>query len=128
MTSTELEKRNSDTLQAAPKRRAVRPRGDIWEESDVVMLRLEMPGVAKEGIDVTIEGDTLIVYGSRNGYADDVAYVIHERHDADYRAVYTLDERVDRNRVEAKIDNGVLSVALHLKSEVKPRKIEVKTS
>ncbi|MFW6289018.1 MAG: Hsp20 family protein, partial [Spirochaetota bacterium] len=36
-------------------------------------------------------------------------------------------QRVDRNKVEAKMENGVLTVKLNLKDEVKPRKIEVKT-
>ena len=41
--------------------------------------------------------------------------------------VHTLDERVDRNKVDAKMDQGILTVTLHLKEEVKPRKIKVKT-
>jgi HSP20 family protein len=112
--------------QQATERRTIRPVGNICEENDAVVLRLEMPGVSKDGLDVNIDADTLTVHGRRNGYAEDVSYVIHERRDADYRAAYTLDQRVDREKIDAKMDNGILTVRLHLKEEVKPRKIEVK--
>jgi HSP20 family protein len=123
MATTEVQKQ--ETQQAA-QRRTVRPIGNIYEESDAVVLRLEMPGVGKDGIDININGDSLSIYGRRNAYADNVSYVVHERRDADFRAVYTLDERVDRNKVDAKMENGILTVRLHLKEEVKPRKIDVK--
>ena len=112
-------------VQKAAERRTVRPIGNICEEKDAVVLRLEMPGVSKDGIDVNIDGDTLSIYGRRPGYADEVSYMIHERRDADFRAAYTLDERVDRDKVDAKMENGILTVRLHLKEEVKPRRIEV---
>jgi HSP20 family protein len=123
MATQALEKQD---VQKTAERRTVRPVGNICEEKEAVVLRLEMPGVSKDGIDVNIDGDTLTIRGNRRGYADDVAYLIHERRDADYRATYTLDERVDRDKVEAKMDNGILTVRLHLKDEVKPRRIEVK--
>jgi len=124
MATTTVEKQNA--VQNTT-RRTIRPIGNICEDKDSVVLRLEMPGVSKDGIDVNIDGDTLTVQGQRNPYAEDVRYVIHERANANFRAAYTLDQRVDRNKVEAKMENGVLTVKLHLKDEVKPRKIEVKT-
>lgn len=123
MADTALEKQNT---QEPVQRRTVRPIGNICEEHDRVVLRLEMPGVGKDGIDININGDTLTVHGNRQSYANDVSYIVRERRDADFRATYTLDERVDREKVEAKMENGILTVQLHLKEEVKPRKIEVK--
>ncbi len=123
MASTAVQKQD---MQQAPERRAIRPIGNICEEQDAVVLRLEMPGVSKDGIDVNVNGDTLSIYGRRRTYADDVAYIVRERHDADFRATYTLDERVNREKVDAKMENGILTVRLHLKEEVKPRKIDVK--
>lgn len=124
MATTAVEKQNRDENQTT-ERRTVRPVGNICQERDAVMLRLEMPGVHKDGIDININGDTLTILGRRDTYADDVTFLVHERRDADFRANYTLDQRVDREKVEAKMDNGVLNVKLHLKDEVKPRKIEV---
>lgn len=123
MATNTLEKQE---VQQGSERRTIRPLGNICEENEAVVLRLEMPGVSKDGIDVNIDGDTLTIHGRRRGYADDVTYLVHERRDADYRATYTLDERVNRDKVEARMENGVLTLRLHLKDEVKPRKIEVK--
>jgi len=124
MATTAMEKKSATQK---TERRTIRPVGNICEDKDSVILRLEMPGVSKDGIDVNIDGDTLTVQGKRNPYAEDVRYVVHERANADFRAAYTLDQRVDRNKVEAKMENGVLTVKLHLKDEVKPRRIEVKS-
>lgn len=123
MATTAVEKQN---VKKAPERPTIRPIGNILEEDGTVVLRLEMPGVSKDGIDVSIEGDTLAIRGHRKAYAEDVEFVVRERRDADFAATYTLDERVDREKVEAKIENGVLIVTLHLRDEVKPRKITVK--
>ena len=125
MATTALEKQKVNGSQPA-ERRTVRPVGNICEEKDAVLLRLEMPGVHKDGIDININGDTLTVHGKRDAYADDVTYLVRERRNADFRASYTLDDRVDRDHVEAKMENGILTVKLQLKDEVKPRKIEVK--
>jgi len=122
MATTAVEKQNERTAQ----RRTIRPVGNICEDKDAVILRLEMPGVNKEGLDVNIDADTLTIRGTRRPYADDVQYVVRERSDADFKATYTLDQRVDREKVEAKMENGILPVTLRLKDEVKPRKIEVK--
>ena len=122
MATTAVEKQNERTAQ----RRTIRPVGNICEDKDAVILRLEMPGVNKEGLDVNIDADTLTIRGTRRPYADDVQYVVRERSDADFKATYTLDQRVDREKVEAKMENGILTVTLRLKDEVKPRKIEVK--
>jgi HSP20 family protein len=123
MASTEVQRQD---LQPAAERRLVRPVGDICEDHDAVVLRLEMPGVSKDGIEVNVNGDVLTIYGRRQFYAEDVSYLVRERHDADYRATYTLDERVDRSKVDARMENGILTIRMHLKEEVKPRKIDVK--
>jgi HSP20 family protein len=123
MASTAVQKQD---IQQATERRAVRPIGNICEEHDAVVLRLEMPGVSKDGIEVNVNGDTLSIYGRRSSYAEDVSYIVRERQDTDFRAIYTLDERVNREKVDARMENGILTVRLHLKEEVKPRKIDVK--
>jgi HSP20 family protein len=109
----------------AVERRTIRPVCNIHEEAEAVVLRLEMPGVGKDDVEVRIEGDELFVHGRRKPYAEDVTYVLRERRDADFRAVYTLDQRVDREKVDAHMENGVLTLKLHLKDEVKPRTIEI---
>lgn len=114
------------TKEVETKRRFVRPLGTISEESDVVRLRLEMPGVTKDGLSVHVEGDQLLIEGARKPVEEKGTYLLRERPDCDFRQSYTLDETVDRNRIEAELADGILTVTLRLKDEVKPRKIEVK--
>ncbi len=92
----------------------------------MVRLRLEMPGVTKEGLSVHVEGDQLLIEGARKPADEKGSYLLRERVDCDFRQSYTLDETVDRNKIEAELANGILVVTLHLKDEVKPRRIEVK--
>ncbi|TVR34935.1 MAG: Hsp20/alpha crystallin family protein [Spirochaetaceae bacterium] len=107
-------------------RRTVRPVGNIWEEEGKVMLRLEMPGVTKDNIELRIENDQLFVRGHRDMHDEDQSYVIRERVRGDFAQTYTLDDTIDRERIDARMERGILTVTLHLKEAVKPRKIEVK--
>lgn len=114
------------TKEVEAQRRYVRPLGRIYEEGEVVTLRLEMPGVTKEGLSIHVEGDQLLVEGARKSPRLEGTFLLRERSDCDFRQSYTLDETVDRAKIDAELANGVLTIALHLKDEVKPRRIEVK--
>lgn len=111
--------------QMTKQNRAVRPAGNICEEDGRVVLRLEMPGVTKDSISINVDNDVLSIRGTRPESDEGVKYLVRERRAGDFVQRYTLDESVDREKIEAKMDNGILTVALHLKDEVKPRKIEV---
>ena len=106
-------------------RRTIRPVCNIWEENGTVNLQLEMPGVTKDNIDLRVENDHLIVRGHRPLPDEKDNYVVRERAWGDYAQSYTLDDTIDRERIDAKMERGVLNVTLHLKEAVKPRKIEV---
>jgi HSP20 family protein len=105
----------------------IRPPSTICEENGDVVLRLEMPGVGKDAMEINIDADTLTVIGHRDDPSAG-SYLVRERRHGDYRATFTLDERVNRDKVDAKVANGVLTLTLHVKDEVKPRKIKVKTA
>lgn len=113
----------TDTLERT--RNTVRPACRIEEHEGAVELQLEMPGINRESVDINIDADTLTITGHRPGGDKDVNYLVRERRAGDFRAVYTIDERVDREKVDARMEHGVLHVTMHLKDEVKPRKIEV---
>jgi HSP20 family protein len=107
-------------------RPSVRPVGNMcWEEDGKVILRLDMPGVEKNDVDVRIENDQLIVHGTRSANTEGKTFVLRERRQGDFHQVFTLDETVDREKVDAKMDRGVLTLTLHMQEAVKPRRIEV---
>ena len=109
------------------KEQVMRAPCSICEEDGKVLIRLEMPGVNKENLDVRIDNDQLIIQGKRP-VKEEGEYILHERRAGDFFQAFTLDNTVDRDKVEASMDKGILNLTLNLKEEVKPKKIEVKSS
>jgi HSP20 family protein len=117
----------TETEGHTPRRPVLRPVSNIIEEDGKVVLRLEMPGVDKDNVDVRIEDDHLVVEGQRPDEEVNGSYVVRERRHGDYFHRFTLDDTVDREKVDAKMEHGVLTVTLNLKESVKPRKVQIKS-
>jgi len=111
---------------ATTKRRQLAACSDIYEDKGNVILKMEMPGVNKENLDVKIDNDILIIHGKRNELHDDKAnFIIREIRDGDYYQEYTIDNTIDRNKIDAALEKGVLTLTLTMKESEKPRKIQV---
>lgn len=106
----------------------IRPVANSISTAEHVTLRLDMPGVTKDHLDIRVDGNELTVVGRRNAEASKGVYLRRERPQGDFKAVYTLDDTIDASKINAKLDSGVLTLSLGFRDEVKPRKIEVKTS
>jgi len=108
------------------KRRPLAACSDIYEDKGNVILKMEMPGVTKENLDVKIDNDVLVIHGKRNTHHDEKAnYIIREIHDGDYYHEYALDNTIDRNKIDAALEKGILTLTLSIKESEKPRKIQV---
>jgi HSP20 family protein len=107
------------------KREYRNPVTDICEEEGKVMLRVEMAGVEKSNLDIQIDNDQLIIEGKRGDILAEGDFLVRERSMADYRKVFTLDETIDREKISATMENGILFLDLQLKEAVKPRKISI---
>jgi HSP20 family protein len=101
------------------------PLVDIQSTADGYELRAEMPGVSKDGVEITLENGQLILMGHRQPVQVSGQRIYRERREHDYRRVYELDPSIDTSRVSAKIDQGVLTVMLPKAESVKPRRISV---
>ena len=103
------------------------PAADIYETGDSLVVLAEMPGVAPDGIDITLERRVLTIRG-RSAANDYAGYqrVYNEYADGDYERVFTLSENIDRDRIEATLKDGVLHLVLPKAESAKPRKIELK--
>ena len=109
--------------------RFIRPFCFICEEEEgVVTLKLEMPGVTKDHLDIDVDGNELQITGKRDSGGAEGTYLMRERPAGAFRQVYTLDDTIDRNKIEAGLDKGVLTLTLHRRESEKPRKISIKTS
>ncbi len=126
--SKEIESKRPAELarQQDRQRRYIHPRTAIWSTEGKIVLKLEMPGVGQESLSIDIENDTMTIHGSRKSTPTEGKLIINERRDADYAKAFTLDESIDRDSVDAVMENGVLTLTLHELEAARPRKIPVR--
>ena len=109
-------------------KRQIRSLYNIIQEKGEVVLTLDMPGVKKEDLSISVENSELRVTGKRSEEDTSGTYLVRERRYGDFSNSFTLDDTIDQNNVDALLENGLLTIKLHLKEEVKPKRIEIKTS
>jgi len=107
--------------------RAIRPASLCIEEEGRILLMLDMPGVERDGIDMKIEDNELTIAGRRRAQPIEGTYLVKERLDGNFEASYTVDDTIDPQKIEASLENGVLTVTLHIKEAVRPRRIQVRS-
>ena len=97
----------------------------IFETNDGYVLEAEMPGVNKNGLEITLEGNELTITGKRQVHQAAGELLMRESRVADFRRVFELDPAIDTSKINAKMDQGVLTLTLPKSEKVKPRKIKV---
>ena len=113
------------TTEPQPAREYVSPEVNILETSDGYVLEAEMPGVSKEGLEITLEGNEMTLLGRRKIETLPGEALFRERALADYRRVFELDPAIDTAKIAAKMEQGVLTLTLPKSERVKPRRITV---
>jgi HSP20 family protein len=103
----------------------IAPAGSVVENGDGYLLQVEMPGVNKEGLEISTEGNELTIIGRRSLPAVEGTLLHHESRREDFRRTFEIDPSIDVNKINAKIDQGLLTVTLPKAEHVKPRKIAV---
>lgn len=101
------------------------PRVNIIEREDAVLLEAELPGVARDGVNLEFKDGELILTGKRRANNGEGRVHIQERSRADFRRVFALSRAIDTQKIEANMKDGVLTVTLHKIEAVKPRRIAV---
>jgi len=101
------------------------PEVNICETSERYILEAEMPGVNKDGLEITLEGTEITILGRREHETVPGESLLRERQVADFRRVFEFDPAIDTGKINAKMNQGVLTVTLPKSEQVKPRKIAV---
>jgi HSP20 family protein len=103
------------------------PPVDIYEDEHNIALKLEVPGIDENDIDVRIEGNTLTVHGERKIEKEEKEENFRriERQYGSFTRSFTLPSSVDPGQVNANYDKGVLKINLAKKAEAKPKQIKV---
>lgn len=104
----------------------VRPRAHITESANEFVLQVELPGVRQDGLEVTFENGELTITGHRAPFqAGGTELIYRESRQADFRRVFELDPTIDAARIGARLEQGVLTLALPKAESSRPRQIEV---
>lgn len=104
-----------------------RPAADIYEEDGAYMVKVELPGVTKEDIKVTLKDEVLTIFGERKLEKEEKKRNYHrvERSYGSFSRSFHIGETVDHDKIEAKFENGVLEVRLPKGEKALPKQIEV---
>jgi len=123
--NTATQTQNRPNLETSPRVSYLTPLANILETPEGYILEAEMPGVAKDGVEVLVENGELTLIGHRKAVENKGRELFRESRRLDYRRVFELDPSIDLEHVSAKIDQGVLKVHLPKSESVKPRKIAI---
>ncbi len=99
----------------------------ISEDSNTIYVRAEVPGINPDELDISVEGETLIIKGERKECAPkpNVSYHRREIECGSFSRAVTLPTKVHFEEISAKTENGILTIMLPKAPEVKPRRITV---
>ncbi len=103
------------------------PSADVYETPDCIQLRLEIPGVDEEDLNITMENGVLTVRGERKleeGEKEE-SFLRMERPYGAFSRSFTLPQTVDTDHINASYVNGVLMVELTKRAEAKPKQIPI---
>ena len=98
---------------------------DVYTTPSEIVLTANVPGLKPEDVQVTLEGDTLSIYGEFKAPMENVEYIFQERSYGKFSRKLTINVPVDANKVEATFDSGVLTVTLPKAEAARPKTIKV---
>ena len=126
----EVKKQELATAESTERTRDARvfiPQTDIYEDENKVVVFADMPGVAEDKLDITLDKNILTLIGTVDntppeGYRLEYAeYAV-----GDYQRNFVLSNEIDRDKIEATMKNGVLKLVLPKAAAAKSRKISVR--
>jgi HSP20 family protein len=119
---------NWDPFFTARPASAFSPAFEVKETNDSFVLRADVPGVDEKDLDVAVHNGLLTVSGSRQSEErkEGESYALYERQYGSFSRSFALPDMADGERIEANLENGVLTLTIAKKAEAKPRKIAIK--
>ena len=110
LTTNLLDNFFDDTF-AIRKMNEMKNQNEVTHDDDGATIKLKVPGFNKKSIDISVDSETLTIEGK----TDDDSFV----------KKYSIDTKYDFDSIDAKVSDGLLTLSLPYKAEVKPRKIKV---
>jgi HSP20 family protein len=103
------------------------PAVDIYEDAQKVVVKLEVPGIKQEDLDIRLENQILTIKGERKFESEEKEENFHriERRYGNFVRSFSVPQTVDTDGVSANYDAGVLTVTLNKKAEAKPKQVKI---
>ncbi len=99
---------------------------DLFENDDAFMVRAFVPGVTPDQLEITVQGNTLTIRAQQASEEEqNVRYLLRERTGANWFRTIELPAAFDAERIEAKLEHGVLWLTLPKTPESKPHRIQI---
>ncbi len=126
MNTTELDTTTQSSETQLPGHVWRRPQYDVTENEDAFNVRVSLPGVSRDGVDISVEGEALSITGTRmadlpQGWRP----LRREILQGDYRLNLRLNVAINEAKIVAHVEDGILDLTLPKADEVKPRKIKI---
>lgn len=105
----------------------VAPFADIYETNDDYQLVANMPGVTRDNVKLKLEEGSLSIFGKVNyDELKNRKYILNENEIGNYYRKFRISNSIDETKIEARFENGQLTVKLPKHDRIKPRTIEIK--
>jgi HSP20 family protein len=122
MNTLTRETREADRPQAE---QFITPPASVTEIGDGYTLEIEMPGVKKDGLEISFENNELTIIGRRSFPIVEGTLIHRETRPENFRRTFEIDPSIDADKIGARIDQGLVTLTLPKAEHVKPRKITV---
>jgi HSP20 family protein len=130
--ANEVQKSPGESIEKVERTRSGRtyaPATDILERSDEIILIADMPGVTEESVDITLENNQLTIQGfveTEQPEGHSLYYAEYES--GDFFRAFSINETIDRDKIEANLKDGVLRLRLPKLEAAKAKKIKITTN
>ena len=120
------EKKNPQTAELTHDRPVFIPATDIYEKGDSIFVVCDLPGVEQNNVDIALENDVLTITAHQNVETREGLELLHQGYaNGIYQRTFNVSDGIDREKIKAKLNNGVLTLELPKAESLKPRKISV---
>ena len=89
----------------------IKRQGEVTHDDEGATIKLKVPGFNKKSIDISVDSEHLTIEGKTD--------------DDSFTKKYSVDNKFDFDSIDAKVSDGLLTLSLPYKAEVKPRKIKI---
>jgi HSP20 family molecular chaperone IbpA len=129
MTEKDLTTRNAAAVErtARESNLVLVPPADVYEDADGITLQLDMPGVARDRLNLQTDKNSLLIEGTAQiDMPQGMAALYADVRSTSYRRSFVLSDELEAEKTEANLKDGVLTVHIPKRAEVRPRRIEVR--